>query len=75
MRIIPPLKYKAAERLRFGVSLSRSGLEVEPQGGVLTMGPHTPMASQGPSPGAQARRARGSPSHIWGLASAQPTAY
>ena len=33
MRMLPPLKYKAAERLRFGGSLIRSSPEIEPCGG------------------------------------------
>ena len=42
MRVIPLLKYKAAERLRFGGSLSRSGPEIEPHGGYSRWGPIPP---------------------------------
>ena len=42
MRILPLLKYKAAERLRFGGSLSRSGPEIEPHGGYSRRGPKPP---------------------------------
>ena len=42
MRTFPPLKYKAAERLRFGGFLTRSSPEIEPCGGHSRSDPKPP---------------------------------